>query len=63
MADKDTSKSGLVEGPCAGEYNGNKGPSSSDLKAPHKVYPESYKMGRSVPKGLVEGPGEENKRK
>lgn len=55
MSDK--SRSGLVEGPGAGDYNGGTKPSSSDLKAPHKVYPESSKLGKGDRKsGLVEGP-------
>lgn len=51
--EKNTSKSGIIEGP--GGYNG-KTPGS--LEAPTKIYPNSSTIGRGASKtgGMIEGP-------
>ena len=49
MADTAPGKKNSIESPCE-NYNGQKGPSASDLGAPTKVYPGSEKLGRSEQK-------------
>lgn len=56
-SEKDKTRSGVLEGPGVGSYNGHNGPTSKDLKVPVKDYPASSKIGHDRGSDVLDGPG------